>query len=173
MRRLRGRKGRKCSEDRFVFPSLFPPFYALSVLLTHPFSSRQLLYLTHSTRQSETRVRTLLTTLQTARSSLVSRAALQQLHTLSLRYTSRLDTLTLDRSRLTVELDEKERERAKAEEKVGECVLDLVLEWDDQRRWRKEEKLRRKKEGRGFGFSELLRELEGVAMVFPRLPSSA
>lgn len=132
----------------------------------------QLLYLSHSTRQSEHRVRTLLTTLQATRSSLVSQAALTQLHNLSRQYSSQLDALTSSRERTTAELRTKEKERARAEEKVGECVLDLVLEWDDQRRWKREEKLRRKREGRGFGFGSLLRELEGVAVLLPRMPSS-
>ncbi|GAA5876536.1 hypothetical protein JCM8547_009419 [Rhodosporidiobolus lusitaniae] len=133
--------------------------------------SRQLLYLTHSTRQSETRVHTLLNTLQTTRSSLISQAALNQLHSLSRQYASQLESLALDRERTMTALSAREKERAVAEEKRDEAVLDLVLEWDEQRRWKRQERKRRKRERRPRGLSTVLRELEGVALLLPSLPS--
>lgn len=127
----------------------------------------QLLYLQHRTRESESRVRTLLRTLQTSHSSLVSHAALNQITTLSRQYASTLEHLALERDGLARDLADRERERAYAEEKRDEVVLDLVLEWDEQRRWKKRDRERRKEEGRGSGWSSVLHELEACAALLP------
>ncbi|GAA5890280.1 hypothetical protein JCM6882_008781 [Rhodosporidiobolus microsporus] len=130
---------------------------------------RQLLYLTHSTQKSESRVRAILHSLQSSRTTRVSQLALNQLHTLARRYSTQLESLAVDRERLTGELRVKEGERDGLEERREEVVLDIVLEWDEQRRWRKEERRRRREEGYGSSLSGVLRELEGVASLLPQL----
>ncbi|GAA6026850.1 hypothetical protein JCM8097_005906 [Rhodosporidiobolus ruineniae] len=121
---------------------------------------RQLLYLQHSVRRSESRVRSLLHTLQSSHSSLVSHAALNQITALSRQYAAQLEGLAIERDRLALDLAVKETERARAEEKRDEVVLDLVLDWDEQRRFRARERERSQEEGRGRGWSSVLYELE-------------
>ncbi|GAA5829522.1 hypothetical protein JCM11251_000189 [Rhodosporidiobolus azoricus] len=94
---------------------------------------RQLLYLTHSTQKSESRVRAILYSLQSSRTNRSSRIALNQLHALTRRYSARLEDLALDRERLTAEVRAKEKKRNGLEEKRDEAVLDMVLEWDESR----------------------------------------
>ncbi|GAA5927248.1 hypothetical protein JCM10213_005617 [Rhodosporidiobolus nylandii] len=103
---------------------------------------RQLLYLTHCTRLSESRVSALLATLESSRSSLVFRAAFNELQVLIQQLSIKLERLTLDRERLSGELANREGDRAQVEERRGEVVLDLVLEWDAEKRWKREEKQR-------------------------------
>ncbi|GAA6001097.1 hypothetical protein JCM10207_007411 [Rhodosporidiobolus poonsookiae] len=137
---------------------------------------RQLLYLQHSTRQSEHRVRTLLDTLSTSRAtstSLASSLALNQLHTLTQRYSTHLSRLALDRERISLDLGALERTRAQREEKRDEVVLDLVIEWEQQRKWAAELRRAREEEeeddegeeGEGDALAAVQHEHEGVASV--------
>ncbi|GAA5907974.1 hypothetical protein JCM5296_000775 [Sporobolomyces johnsonii] len=129
---------------------------------------RQLLYLEYATRQSEARLRTLLSLVQTSNTSSTSQAELARLHALSQQHSSWLERLSAERSRCSETLIGLEKVRSVADEKRGEVVLDLVLEWVEQRRWlREEEKLRQLHDDES-GEEHLrggTRELDGIACV--------
>ncbi|GAA5996461.1 uncharacterized protein JCM10292_007625 [Rhodotorula paludigena] len=95
---------------------------------------RQFLYLTHSTRKSETRLRSLLSHLEAAQSAPSYRDELSRLHRETVRYSTNMVAAAARRQELAAELDEAEQTRASVEEKRDETVLDLVLDWKD-RRW--------------------------------------
>ncbi|GAA5920172.1 hypothetical protein JCM1841_006626 [Sporobolomyces salmonicolor] len=100
---------------------------------------RQLLYLHYSTRRSEARLRTLLSLVQTSNTSSASQAELARLHALSRQHSGWLERLSAERSRCSETLIGLEKVRSVADEKRSEVVLDLVLEWDAQRRRGREE----------------------------------
>ncbi|GJN88408.1 hypothetical protein Rhopal_001374-T1 [Rhodotorula paludigena] len=93
----------------------------------------EFLYLTHSTRKSETRLRSLLSHLEAAQAAPSYRDELSRLHRETVRYSTKMVAAAVRRQELAVELDEAEQTRASVEEKRDETVLDLVLDWKD--RW--------------------------------------